>query len=386
MLAYERVNCENCIFDRCVMSNGQLLLFDLLENKKQREVFSLPEMWSIDRLCEKYYQFKKTDGCSCSFLNSSRRHLQYFTDWVKQYGFDTSGEKLSDLNSVILSDYRQYLAENTKISVVTANVYIAHVRMLLFWAENIHGLSHPPMGVIRLFRKNKVKKGHGRKQDRSAISWDELERLFVAASVVDTALLLLGLNCGFGNTDIATLKLCDIDLEAATVSHERPKTGVARNFGLWPETVEILKRYIEKHRGKPAREEFAELVFINNLGNPFCWERIDEDGTFRRSDAIKNRFIRLYKRAGLQRPYGRGFYSMRHTAATQTALGSNDPSHVQAILGHQSLNAQKFYRHDQTQKAKQAQQKIHDQLKETLIPRIIGARYVSFRGCIERLK
>jgi len=272
MLAYERVNCENCIFDRCVMSNGQLPLFDLLENKKQREVFSLPEMWSIDRLCEKYYQFKRTDGCSASFLNSAKRHLRYFCDKLKCCGFDPSSEKLSDLNSVMLSDYRQYLAENTKISVVTANVYIAHVRMLLFWAENIHGLSHPPMGVIRLFRKNKVKKGHGRKQDRSAISWDELERLFVAASVVDTALLLLGLNCGFGNTDIATLKFCDIDLEAATVSHARGKTGIDRNFGLWPETVEILKRYIKKHRGKPAREEFAELFFINNLGSPFCWD------------------------------------------------------------------------------------------------------------------
>ena len=155
----------------------------------------------------------------------------YFIDWLKEHGFNATEKKLLDLNSAILSDFRQMLANNSKISTATANLYLSHVRMLLFWAENIHGLTHPPMGVIRKFRKNRpAKKDHGRKQNRSAISWDELEKLFAVAGVVDTALLLLGLNCGFGNTDIGTLKLCDIDLETATVSHARPKTGVERNF------------------------------------------------------------------------------------------------------------------------------------------------------------
>ena len=356
------------------MSDRQLSLFDLLEDKHQHEVFALPNMWTIRQLCDKYYQFKLTDGCSCSFLNSAKRHLCYFSSWLKTYGLAPDTERLSDINSAILSDYRQSLAENTKISVVTANVYITHVRMLFFWAENMHGLRRPPMGTIRKFRKNKAKIGHGRKQDRSPISWDELERLFAFASVVDTSLLLLGLNCGFGNTDIATLKLCDINLEEATVSHARQKTGVARNFTLWPQTVEILKRYIKEYRGKPAKEEFANLVFINTKGAPFCYERIDEDGKFRRSDAIKNRFLRLYERARLKRPYGRGFYSLRHTAATLAGLCSNDPSQVQAFLGHSNPNMQSFYRHDSRQKARQAQEGIYSQLEQTIIPDVVCKR------------
>ena len=358
------------------MGNEQLSLFDLLDQEKNREVLTSPQVWTIQQLCEKYYQFKLTDGCSPSFLDSAKRHLCYFVDWLKKYGFDPVNDKLSDLNSAILSDFRQRLADNPNISVVTANLYINHVRLLLCWAEDIHGLPHPPIGVIRKFRKNKsVKKGHGRKHDRSAISWDELEKLFAVSGVVDTALLLLGLNCGFGNTDIGTLRLCDVDLEAATVSHPRPKTGVERNFCLWPETAGVLRTYIQNHRGRPSNEEIAKLVFVGKRGRPLCWEQIDENGNYRRSDAIKNRFKRLYEKAGLKRPYGRGYYSMRHTFATLIGIGSNDLREVQAALGQRTISIQDVYRHDRSQKAIKAQKRIHRQLKETNIAEIIQKKH-----------
>ena len=187
-----------------VMKEEQLPLFDLLEEKKQPQKPAQPEMWTFDQLFETYYQFKLTDGCSACFLNSIKRYLRHFTDWLKRGGFDPSVQKLSDINGSMLSEYRKILAENSNIGIVTANLYISHVRMLFFWAEDIYGLAHPPMGLVRKFKKNKVKKDHGRKQDRSAISWEELERLFAVADVTDTALLLMGLNCGFGNMDIGT--------------------------------------------------------------------------------------------------------------------------------------------------------------------------------------
>lgn len=354
------------------MAHKQLSLFDIPEVKTDHENFTLPDMWSLSRLCDKYYQFKKADGCSASFLNSARRHLRSFTGFLKRYGFDPDSEKLSDMNSSILSDYRQSLADNTKIGRVTANIYIAHIRMLFFWAEEIHGLPAGPMGAIRKFKKSRsAKKGHGRVQNRDAISWDHLERLFAAAGVVDMTLLLLGLNCGFGNTDIATLKFSDVDLEKAVVSHARSKTGAIRQLVLWPETVEVLKVYIKDHRGRPADEKFDRLIFINKKGYPMCREWFGEDGKFRRSDAIKNRFVRLYERAGLQRPYGRGFYALRHTAATVAGLGSNDLRQIQAFLGHRDISMQNVYRHDLGDKAKQAAAHIHDRLKKTTISSMV---------------
>ena len=357
------------------MHDKQLSLFDLLDENRSNVISASPELWTVEEVCKRYCRFKLSDGCSPSFLDSAKRHLMYFMDWLRNKGFDPAKKKLSDLNSAILSDFRQMLATNLKISTVTANLYINHVRMLLFWVENIHGLPHPPIGVIRKFRKNKsVKKGHGKKHDRSAISWDELEKLFAVAGVVDTALLLLGLNCGFGNTDIGTLKLCDVDLDAATVSHPRPKTGVERNFYLWPEMVDVLRTYIKNYRGKPVNEKVAELVFVGKRGNPLCWEQIDENGNYKRSDSIKVRFRRLYEKAGLKRPYGRGYYSMRHTFATLIGFGSNDLREVQAALGQRTISIQDVYRHDRSQKAIKAQKRIHGQLRKTNIAEIIYKR------------
>ena len=111
--------------------------------------------------------------------------------------------------------------------------------------------------------------------------------------------------------------------------------------------------------------------FVGKRGRPFCWEHIDKDGDYKRSDAIKNRFRRLYEKAGLKRPYGRGFYCLRHTIGTLAGLDSNDLREVQAILGHNTLNIQSVYRHDRTQKAVQAQRRIHRQLRKTNITEIV---------------
>lgn len=196
--------------------------------------------------------------------------------WLKHQGFDSNLHRPKELTSALLAKFRQMLADNSKISVITANHYINHVRMLLMWGWRMHGIPHPPIGSLQRFsgRKN-TKKGHGRKQSRNPLSWRELEKLFSVADVTDTALLMLGLNCGFGNMDIGTLKLCDVNLEEGTISHPRPKTGVNRDFNLWPETVEILKAYLTGHRGT-SNENFAKLFFVDRRGNPMCWEQIDD--------------------------------------------------------------------------------------------------------------
>jgi integrase len=328
--------------------------------------------WSLIELAARYYNHKKTDGCSPSFLSSVKRHIQYFMVWLKKQGFDPGQNKTNNLTSVILAGYRQMLADDNTISIVTANHYIGHIRMLLNWGWRMHGISHPPIGSISQFStKKRAKKGHGRKQCRDPLTWNELEKLFSVANVTDSALLMLGLNCGFGNMDIGTLKLSDIDLENGTISHPRPKTGVERNFNLWPETIEVLKEYIAEYRGKPVNEGVAKLVFVGSKGNPLCWDRIDEKGKLKRSDAIMSRFKRLFEKAGLKRKYGVGFYILRHTYATIIGSNSNDLREVQAALGQTTFGQQETYRHDRHQKSVSAQKKVRKELHNTPIPQIL---------------
>ena len=239
----------------------------------------------------------------------------------------------------------------------------------------MHGIAHPPIGSIRQFSKRRnAKEGHGRKQNRDPLSWDDLEKLLSNADVVDSSLIMLGLNCGFGNSDIGTLKLKDVDLEVGTISHPRPKTGVERDFNLWPETVQILEAYLKNHRGKPINDDTSDLFFVNRRGRAFCWQELKEDGKLRRTDAIKLRFERLCKRAGIDRKYGVGFYIIRHTYATLIGNESKDFREVQAALGQITIQQQEVYRHDRAIKAQQAQERVRGQLVGTGIQEILRGK------------
>src|SRR5262249_20825826 len=81
------------------------------------------------------------------------------------------------------------------------------------------------------------------------------------------AMVLLGINCGFGNHDCATLSLASVELEKEWVNFPRPKTGIARRCALWPETVEALRAVIGA-RLTPKGYAEVGLVFLNSRGSP----------------------------------------------------------------------------------------------------------------------
>jgi integrase len=61
---------------------------------------------------------------------------------------------------------------------------------------------------------------------------DELRRVIDAAPVPLKAMILLGLNAGMGNTDVASLPRRAVDLKRGWIDFPRPKTGIARRCPL----------------------------------------------------------------------------------------------------------------------------------------------------------
>jgi integrase len=112
---------------------------------------------------------------------------------------------------------------------------------------------------------------------------------------------------------------------------------------------------------------------------PLSWYKLNSTGKLTRSDAVKNRFDRLCKKAGIDRKYGVGFYILRHTYATLIGENSNDFREVQAALGQLTIQQQEAYRHDRKIKAFNAQQRLRTEMKETSIPKILQNK-LSFVG------
>jgi hypothetical protein len=90
------------------------------------------------------------------------------------------------------------------------------------------------------------------------------------------ALILLGINCGFGNADWGTLPLSAVNLESGWVDYPRPKTGIARRCSVWPETIEAIKKALVT-RPAPKKAEHASLVFLTKYGQP--WAKLSTDNT-----------------------------------------------------------------------------------------------------------
>src|SRR6185312_6809123 len=102
---------------------------------------------------------------------------------------------------------------------------------------------------------------------------DELRRMVAAARQPLKAMILLGVNCGFGNADCATLPLVAVDVETGWIGYHREKTGINRRCPLWPETVEAIREAIEK-RPEPNDEDHQGLVFITYKRD--TWHKPDD--------------------------------------------------------------------------------------------------------------
>jgi integrase len=161
---------------------------------------------------------------------------------------------------------------------------------------------------------------------------DELRRIIDAASMPLRAMILLGINGGFGNTDVANIPKSAVNLDSGWVDFPRPKTAVKRHVPLWPETVESIREVIAT-RPDPVDLDDSELCFLTVRGTRFV--RVQEskttEGRFVTINSLSRRFESVLKSLGIKG--GRGFYARRHTFETITGE-SKDQVAVNAVMGH----------------------------------------------------
>src|SRR5262249_21842351 len=118
------------------------------------------------------------------------------------------------------------------------------------------GFQKPAKKVMRL---------HRAARGANLFTPDEIRRLLDGVGVQLRAMLLLGINCGFGNSDVGQLPLAALDLDGGWVDYPRPKTGLERRCPLWPEAVAAIREALAS-RPRPKRPEHAGLAFLTYKG------------------------------------------------------------------------------------------------------------------------
>jgi hypothetical protein len=174
-----------------------------------------------------------------------------------------------------------------------AKIALRHIEQMSDFKINFGKSLKEPSA--RTKRKNKFEAGkklHTSLEIRAAVE---------AANPDMKAMLLLGINCAFGNSDCARLVYGHLDLDKGWHDYHREKTFIARRAKLWPETVKAL-RCLNKER---------HAVFETKYGNP--WN----------ASSISHESFKL----------GIEFYRLRRTFRT-VADETRETMAIHLIMGH----------------------------------------------------
>lgn len=161
---------------------------------------------------------------------------------------------------------------------------------------------------------------------------EEIRKMLDASGVQLRAMILLGINCGFGNADCGQLPLSALDLDSGWLNFPRPKTGIARRAPLWAETVQALRNAIAE-RPAPKDPADAGLVFITTHGGSWCKDTS--------ANPISHEMAKLLR--SLRIGGRRNFYVLRHSFRTVADAVRDQPA-ADHIMGHELAHMSAVYR------------------------------------------
>lgn len=277
-------------------------------------------------------------GLANHFLNSKRRLMEnqelsprmfhdYYTHAETLLEFFGKSKPVAELRSDDFDRLRSTLAKG--VGLVTLANRIRLTRVIVKFAYDAD-LVEKPIKVGPSFKAPSKKLMRAHKQSRPALlfSPDELRKIIDSAGVQLRAMILLGANGAFGQTDCSTLPKSAVDLDGGWITFPRPKTAIRRRIPLWPETVEALRVAIAK-RPTAKRPEFDDRVFLTRCGVP--WVRSGITGAV--IDGVAQQFGKLLTTLDMA-GNRRGFYSLRRGLETIGGDGTRDQPAIDALMGH----------------------------------------------------
>jgi len=239
---------------------------------------------------------------------------------VNHLGQTTDPEKLRPVD---FASFRQSVAEKYSPSRISKVVTVT--RQIFKWAQNSELIGTlPRFGPDFSVSTRNQMLLHRAVQEKKLLTDEEIRKLLASGSQKWKAILLLCINGGLGNSDIARLTLSDVSGEWLELP--RGKTGVDRRIPLWSETSNAIERYL-KSRMEP-QAGVKELLFLSERGGPMV--SIQEGG--HRADLVAKGFRKLAVLTDVYRPR-LGLYWFRHTFQT-IGDGAGDPMATSHMMGH----------------------------------------------------
>ena len=248
---------------------------------------------------------------------STKASVFYFRSWVG------AEAEASSISGQTLSRYHAHLLEligTEKCSATYAKDRMVAAKTFIRWLWGQDVIEKLPKNIdsreLTFIRRTKTPE---------TMTVDEVGILLRGTTGQNRLCILFGLNCGMTQKDISDLVDRDVSWKDGTITRKRSKTssheGVPTvTYKLWPETLRLL----QEHRSG------TEVVLLTRAGKRLVQERLDETGSYRKSDSVKS----AYDRELAKLPVAKPFKLLRKTSATLINANPQFRGLDQLFLGH----------------------------------------------------
>lgn len=240
---------------------------------------------SVAAKVDEYLERRRADVGAGQIKSATYKAIRDRLPHFKTYAGNLDASKIDERT---LSGYQSNLTARVAAGDCSPQ-YAAHLlsaaKALVRWLWRERVLEHLPRNLDGLTIRVPLK-------EIKTFEVSEVKTLLKAASERTRVFMLLMINCGMYQSDIAALKPSQVDWERGRISRKRTKgedyaNAPTVNYVLWPETVRLLKEY--------GRQD-GPLVFMNKNGSPIYRRPVKADGKVGNVDNIKKAYERLCKK------------------------------------------------------------------------------------------
>lgn len=212
-------------------------------------------------------------------------------------------------------DLRNYLLHLITVKKVSGEYVDSAYSALKFFYEKTLGRTWNMNEIPRLKRTLKLP---------VVLSRNEIKRLFaVTSNLKFKAMFMSAYAAGLRVSEIAHLKISDIDSENKQILVRQGKGNIDRYTLLSPVHLETLRQYYRQHRPQ-------EWLFPGKLpGQPL------------RTRAIQDAFLKMRNKAGINKKAS--IHSLRHSFATHLLENGTDIVRIQRLMGHANIRTTMLY-------------------------------------------
>jgi len=302
------------------------------KRKARPPIGSLDEPGAWRGLVAAFLDRKRVAGYTEPTVENYERNLRMFVTWCEERNLLRPAE----VTRPIIERYQRHLYYHRKrdgraLSFRTQHARLVPVVQLFRWLTREHHLLANPASELELPRFEA-------RLPRAVLNAREAEQVLMQPDITtllgirDRAILETFYSTGMRRMELVGLNLYDID-NGGTATIRQGKGRKDRIVPIGERALRWVEKYVSEVRPELVVMPDPGALFLTNAGEPFL-----VDGM--------SRLVRQHVDSAALPSGKRGSaHLLRHTMATLMLEAGADIRHIQAILGHASLQSTQLYTH-----------------------------------------